>query len=54
MNRFVEGLGIELQPSYVAPASQRLADSGYFPLLDMMKIQSVNVTGADSGESFGL
>lgn len=38
MNRLVEGLGIELDPSYVGPASQRLADSGYLPLLDMMKV----------------
>jgi len=37
MNRFVEGLGIELEPSYVAPASQRLAERGYLPLLDLMK-----------------
>jgi uncharacterized peroxidase-related enzyme len=37
MNRLVEGLGIELEPSYVAPASQRLAERGYLPLLEMMK-----------------
>lgn len=37
MNRLVEGLGIELETSYVAPASQRLAESGYLPLLKMMK-----------------
>jgi uncharacterized peroxidase-related enzyme len=37
MNRLVEGLGIELEPSYVGPASQRLAESGYLSLLDMMK-----------------
>jgi uncharacterized protein YciW len=37
MNRLVEGLGIELEPSYVGPASQRLADTGYLPLLEMMK-----------------
>jgi uncharacterized peroxidase-related enzyme len=37
MNRLVEGLGIELEPSYVGPASQRLAESGYLPLLEMMK-----------------
>jgi uncharacterized peroxidase-related enzyme len=36
MNRLVEGLGIELEPSYVGPASQRLADTGYLPLLKMM------------------
>ena len=37
MNRLVEGLGIELEPSYVGPASQRLAQTGYLPLLEMMK-----------------
>jgi uncharacterized peroxidase-related enzyme len=37
MNRLVEGLGIELEPSYVGPASQRLAATGYLPLLEMMK-----------------
>jgi uncharacterized peroxidase-related enzyme len=37
MNRLVEGLGIELEPSYVGPASQRLADNGYLPLLEMMR-----------------
>lgn len=37
MNRLVEGLGIELDPSYVGPASERLADRGYLPLLEMMK-----------------
>jgi alkylhydroperoxidase family enzyme len=37
MNRLVEGLGIELEPSYVAPASRRLAERGYLPLLEMMK-----------------
>jgi uncharacterized peroxidase-related enzyme len=37
MNRLVEGLGIELEPSYMAPASQRLAERGYLPLLEMMK-----------------
>lgn len=37
MNRLVEGLGIELEPSYVAPAAERLADRGYLPLLEMMK-----------------
>ena len=36
MNRLVEGLGIELEPSYVAPAAERLADRGYLPLLEMM------------------
>jgi hypothetical protein len=37
MNRLVEGLGIELEPSYVVPAAQRLAERGYLPLLKMMK-----------------
>jgi uncharacterized peroxidase-related enzyme len=36
MNRLVEGLGIELRPEYVGPASKRLAERGYLPLLDMM------------------
>jgi alkylhydroperoxidase family enzyme len=37
MNRFVEGLGIELEPSYVGVASKRLAEHGYLPLLDALK-----------------
>ncbi|MDE2495835.1 MAG: peroxidase-related enzyme [Alphaproteobacteria bacterium] len=37
MNRLVEGLGIELDPAYVRPAAQRLADRGYLPLLEMIK-----------------
>lgn len=37
MNRLVEGMGIELDPSYVKPASERLAKGGYLPLIDMMK-----------------
>jgi uncharacterized peroxidase-related enzyme len=37
MNRLVEGLGIELEPSYVAPASQRLAERGYLPLIEAIK-----------------
>ena len=37
MNRLVEGVGIELDPSYVKPASERLAKGGYLPLLAMMK-----------------
>jgi len=37
MNRLVEGLGIRLDPAYVGPASQRLAEHGYLPLLDMMR-----------------
>jgi uncharacterized peroxidase-related enzyme len=36
MNRLVEGLGIELDPAYVEPASKRLAERGYLPLIDMM------------------
>lgn len=37
MNRLVEGLGIELSPAYIGPASKRLAERGYLPLIDMMK-----------------
>jgi uncharacterized peroxidase-related enzyme len=37
MNRLVEGLGIELEPAYVKPASERLAERGYRPLIDMLK-----------------
>lgn len=36
MNRLVEGIGIELDPQYVKPASERLAKSGYLPLLAML------------------
>lgn len=36
MNRLVEGLGIELDPAYVEPASKRLADRGYLALLQLM------------------
>jgi alkylhydroperoxidase family enzyme len=36
MNRLVEGMGIELDPAYVKPASERLAKRGYLPLLDMI------------------
>ena len=36
MNRLVEGLGIELDPAYVKPASQRLAQRGYLPLIEML------------------
>jgi uncharacterized peroxidase-related enzyme len=36
MNRLVEGMGIELDPSYVKPASERLARRGYLPLIDMI------------------
>jgi uncharacterized peroxidase-related enzyme len=36
MNRLVEGLGIELSPSYVKAASERLADRGYLPLIEML------------------
>jgi 3-mercaptopyruvate sulfurtransferase SseA len=31
MNRLVERMGIELDPSYVKPASERLAKRGYLP-----------------------
>ncbi len=37
MNRLVEGLGILLDPAYVKPASERLARSGYLPLIDLMR-----------------
>ena len=36
MNRLVEGMGIELDPSYVKPASERLAKRGYLPLIEMI------------------
>jgi uncharacterized peroxidase-related enzyme len=36
MNRLVEGMGIELDPTYVKPASERLAKRGYLPLIDML------------------
>ena len=36
MNRLVEGMGIELDSSYVKPASERLAKRGYLPLIDMI------------------
>ena len=36
MNRLVEGMGIELDPSYIKPASERLARRGYLPLIDMI------------------
>jgi uncharacterized peroxidase-related enzyme len=39
MNRLVEGMGIELDPSYVKPASERLARRGYLPLIDMISRQ---------------
>jgi alkylhydroperoxidase family enzyme len=35
MNRLVEGAGIELDPAYVKPASERLAKRGYLPLIAM-------------------
>lgn len=37
MNRLVEGLGIELDPAYVEPASKRLAERGYLPLIKMLQ-----------------
>ena len=37
MNRLVEGLGIELDPTYVGPAAERLAERGYLPLLELMR-----------------
>lgn len=36
MNRLVEGLGIELDPAYLKPVAERLADRGYLPLIAMM------------------
>lgn len=36
MNRLVEGMGIELDVQYVKPASERLAKSGYLPLIAML------------------
>lgn len=36
MNRLVEGLGIELDPAYLDPASKRLSEGGYLPLLRLM------------------
>ena len=36
MNRLVEGLGIELDPAYVKPASQRLGQRGYLPMIEML------------------
>jgi uncharacterized peroxidase-related enzyme len=36
MNRLVEGMGLELDPSYVKPASERLAKRGYLPLIDLI------------------
>jgi uncharacterized peroxidase-related enzyme len=36
MNRLVEGMGIELDPAYVKPASERLAKRGYLPLIEML------------------
>src|SRR5262249_9979878 len=35
MNRLVGGAGIELDPAYVKPASERLAKRGYLPLIAM-------------------
>lgn len=37
MNRLVEGLGIELDPAYVKPASERLAGRGYRALIDLLR-----------------
>jgi hypothetical protein len=36
MNRLIEGMGIELDPAYVKPASERLAKRGYLPLVEML------------------
>jgi uncharacterized peroxidase-related enzyme len=37
MNRLVEGMGIELDPTYVKPASERLAKGGYLPLIELLQ-----------------
>jgi len=37
MNRLVEGLGIELDPAYVKPVAERLADHGYLRVIEMLK-----------------
>ncbi|MEO6782545.1 MAG: peroxidase-related enzyme [Bradyrhizobium sp.] len=37
MNRLVQGMGIELDPVYVKPASERLATGGYLPLIELMR-----------------
>ncbi len=37
MNRLVEGMGIELDSSYVKPTSELLAKGGYLPLIEMMR-----------------
>jgi uncharacterized peroxidase-related enzyme len=37
MNRLVEGAGIELDPAYVKPASERLAKRGYLPLIALLE-----------------
>lgn len=39
MNRLVEGMGIELDATYVKPASERLARGGYLPLIEMMMMK---------------
>jgi uncharacterized peroxidase-related enzyme len=36
MNRLVEGVGIEPDPNYVKPASERLARSGYLSIIEML------------------
>jgi len=42
MNRLVEGLGIELDPAYVDPASERLAKGGYRSLIDIIEHSTSN------------
>jgi alkylhydroperoxidase family enzyme len=37
MNRLVEGLGIGLDPAYVKPAAERLADRAHLPLIAMLR-----------------
>ncbi len=36
MNRYVEGLGVEATPDYVALSAKRLIEHGYLPLLDLL------------------
>jgi uncharacterized peroxidase-related enzyme len=49
MNRLVEGLGIELDPAYVKPASERLAKRGYLPLIEMMRAARPKSGGEQAG-----
>ena len=40
MNRLVEGMRIKADPAYATVAAKRLAEHGYLPLLDMMRLTS--------------